>query len=194
MYFHPLLFRKLSLSHMVLGGFFKLLPLTQINCQHHRKGSSNIQVVNWSTPSWPPGSWVITLMCSYLIFYKQKYLWPNTPWEMQLSSQSHLRYFSPIIYTMILLSLYASVQFGSVAQSCPTLWDLMDCTPGLPVHHQLPKFAQIHVHQVSNAIQPSNPLSSPSPSAFNISILAALGSFLMNQFFASHSQSIGVSA
>ena len=102
MYFHPLLFRKLSLSHMVLGGSFKLLSLTQINCQHHRKGSSNIQVVNWSTPSWLPGSWVITLMCSYLIFYKQKYLWPNTPWEMQLSGQSplllphHIHYDSPI--------------------------------------------------------------------------------------------------
>ena len=115
MYFHPLLFRKLSLSHMVLGGFFKLLPLTQINCQHHRKGSSNIQVVNWSTPSWPPGSWVITLMCSYLIFYKQKYLWPNTPWEMQLSSQSHLRYFSPIIYDSPITICFSSVWFsGSV--------------------------------------------------------------------------------
>ena len=64
----------------------------------------------------------------------------------------------------------ASVQFSSVTQSCPTLCDPMDCsTPGLPVHHQLPEFTQTHVHRVSDAIQPSHPLSSPSPSAFNLS-------------------------
>ena len=57
-----------------------------------------------------------------------------------------------------------SVQFSSVAQSCPTLCDPMNhSTPGLPVHHQLPEFTQTHVHQVSDAIQPSHPLSSPSP-------------------------------
>ena len=57
-----------------------------------------------------------------------------------------------------------SVQFISVAQSCPTLWDPMNCsTPGLPVHHYLPEFTQTHVHQVSDAIQPSHPLSSPFP-------------------------------
>ena len=55
---------------------------------------------------------------------------------------------------------------SSVAQSCPTLCDPMNrSTPGLPVHHQLPGFTQIHVHQVSDAIQPSHPLSSPSPPA-----------------------------
>ena len=114
---------------------------------------------------------------------------------MELSGQSHLHYFSPIVYTMILLSLYVSVQFSSVAQSCPTLCDSMDCiTPGLFVHHQLLKFAQIHVYRVSDAIQPSNPLSSPSLPTSNLSILAALGSFLMNQFFTSDGQSIGVSA
>ena len=57
-----------------------------------------------------------------------------------------------------------SVQFSSVAQSCPTLCNPMNrSTPGLPVHHQLPEFIQTHVHQVSDAIQPSHPLSSPSP-------------------------------
>ena len=57
-----------------------------------------------------------------------------------------------------------SVQFSSVAQSCPTLCDPMNCsTPGLPVHHQLPEFTQTHVHRVSDATQPSHPLSSPSP-------------------------------
>ena len=61
-------------------------------------------------------------------------------------------------------------QFSSVTQSCPTLCYPMDCsTPGFPVHHQLPEFTQTHVHRVSNAIQPSHPLSSPSPPAFNLS-------------------------
>ena len=60
--------------------------------------------------------------------------------------------------------------FSSVAQSCLTLCDPMHCsTPGFPVHHQLPDLAQTHVHWVSDAIQPSHPLSSPSPPAFNLS-------------------------
>ena len=61
-----------------------------------------------------------------------------------------------------------SVQFSSVAQSCPTLCDPMNCSmPGLPVHHHLPEFTQTHVHRVSDAIQPSHPGSSPSPPAPN---------------------------
>ena len=61
-----------------------------------------------------------------------------------------------------------SVQFNSVAQSCPTLCDPMNRSmPGLPVHHQLPEFTQTHVHRVSDAIQPSHPRSSPSPPAPN---------------------------
>ena len=61
-------------------------------------------------------------------------------------------------------------QFSSVTQSCPTLCNPMDCsTPGLPVPHQLPKFTQTNVHWADNAIQPSHPLSSPSPPAFNLS-------------------------
>ena len=60
----------------------------------------------------------------------------------------------------------SSVQFSSVVQSCPTLCDPMNrSTPGLPVHHQLQEFTQTHVHRVSDAIQPSHPLSSPSPPA-----------------------------
>ena len=58
--------------------------------------------------------------------------------------------------------------FSSVAQSCLTLCNPMNCsTPGLPVHHQLPEFTQTHVHWVGDAIQPSHPLSSPSPPAPN---------------------------
>ena len=65
----------------------------------------------------------------------------------------------------------SSVQFSSVAQSCPTLCDPINCsTPGLPVHHQLLEFTQIHVHQVGDAIQPSHPLLSLSPPAPNASL------------------------
>ena len=63
---------------------------------------------------------------------------------------------------------HRSDQIRSVAQLCPTLCDLMNrSTPGLPVHHQLPEFTQTHIHQVGDAIQPSHPLSSPSPPAPN---------------------------
>ena len=64
----------------------------------------------------------------------------------------------------------APVQFSSVAQSCPTLGDLMDCSmPGFPVYHQLPELAQTYVHRVGDAILPSHRLSSSSPVAFNLS-------------------------
>ena len=60
------------------------------------------------------------------------------------------------------------VQFSSVAQSCLTLCNpITQSTPGLPVHHQLPEFTQTHVHRVGDAIQPAQPLSSPSPPAPN---------------------------
>ena len=70
-----------------------------------------------------------------------------------------------------LLDICTNVQFSSVAQSCPTFCDHMNCsTPGLPVHHQLPEFNQTHVHIIGNTIQQSHPLSSPSPPAFNLHI------------------------
>ena len=63
-----------------------------------------------------------------------------------------------------------AISFSSVSQSCLTLCDPMDHSmPDLPVRHQLPEFTQTHVHGVSDAIQPSHPLSSPSPPAFNLS-------------------------
>ena len=87
----------------------------------------------------------------------------------------------------------SSVQFSSVAQSCPTLCDPMNCsTPGLPVHHQPPEFTQTHVHRVSDAIQPSHPLSSPSPPAPDPS--KHQGLFQWVHLFTWGGQSIGVSA
>ena len=79
----------------------------------------------------------------------------------------------------------------SAAQLCPTLCDPTDCsTSGLPVHHLLPKFAQTHVHRVGDAIQPSHPLSSPSPPVLNLS--QHQGFF--KRVNSSGGQSIGVSA
>ena len=76
-------------------------------------------------------------------------------------------------YFILLIFHFWSVfytQFSSVAQSCPTLCDPLDCsTPGFPILHQLLELAQIHVHRVGNAIQASHPLSSPSPPALNLS-------------------------
>ena len=70
----------------------------------------------------------------------------------------------------ICIYIYNMYQFSSIAHSYPTLCDPMDCSaPGFPVHHQLTKFTQTHVHWISDAIQPSHPLSSPSPPAFNLS-------------------------
>ena len=72
------------------------------------------------------------------------------------------------IYTVALCVCIESDQIRSVAQSCPSLCNPMNrSTPGLPVQHQLPEFTQTHAHQVSDAIQPSHPLSSPSSLAPN---------------------------
>ena len=68
------------------------------------------------------------------------------------------------------ISMSLSIQLSSISQSCPTLCDPINRSmPGLPVHHHLLEFTQIHAHLVSDAIQPSHPLSSASPPAFNLS-------------------------
>ena len=73
--------------------------------------------------------------------------------------------FMAFLMKSMLFTVY-SVQFSSVAQSCPTLCDPRNRSkPGLPVHHQLPEFTQTHVRRVGDAIQPFQPLSSPSPPA-----------------------------
>ena len=96
-------------------------------------------------------------MCRYCSIALQKRLY-KCAFPPKVCRETQLHY--------ILAEVGYSVQFRSVAQSCPTLCDPMNCSmPGLPVHHQLPEFTQTHVHQVSDAIQPSHPLSSPSPPA-----------------------------
>ena len=102
-------------------------------------------------------------------------------------------YFSQLWKLEVQDQLRCSVQFSSVAQSCPTLCDPMNrSTPGLPVHHQLPEFTQTHVQRVSDAIQPSHPLLSPSPPAPNPSQHQSL--FQWVNSLAWGGQSTGVSA
>ena len=83
--------------------------------------------------------------------------------------------------------------FRSVAQLCSTLCDSVDCsTPGFLAHHQLPELAQTHVHRVSEAIQPSHPLSSPSPPVSNLSQHQGLFQWVSSSHLVA--KSIGVSA
>ena len=119
---------------------------------------------------------------------------PATPWtaacHASLSftiSRSLLRLMS--IELVMPSNLLTIIQFSSVAQSCLTLCDHMDCsTPGFPIHHQLPELAQTHVHQVGSAIQPSHPFI---PFFSCLQSFPASGSFPMSQFIASGGQSIG---
>ena len=91
----------------------------------------------------------------------------SVPHHLSEFAQVHVHCISDAIQPSHLIS-YLSIQFSSVAQSCPTLCDPMNrSTPGLPVHHQIPELTQTHVHRISDAIQPSHPLSSPSPPAPN---------------------------
>ena len=88
--------------------------------------------------------------------------------DLAAAAEERVNYLS--IYSMENDYYKNIVTFSSVTQSCLTLCDPTDCsTPGLPVHHQLPECTQSHVHWVSDAIQPSHPLSSPFPPAFNLS-------------------------
>ena len=85
--------------------------------------------------------------------------------DSSLPRQSKL----PVVVGWV-FQLQISQSVSSVAQSCLTLHNPMDCsTPGLPIHHQLLELTQTHLHWVGDAIQPSHPLSSPSPPAFNLS-------------------------
>ena len=95
-------------------------------------------------------------------------LWRILPWLFRLSPRDNTHHCYSHFIDQPNLASISSVQFISVAQLCLTLCDPMNCsTPGLPVHHQLPEFTQTHVFRVSDAIQPSHPLSSPSPPAPN---------------------------
>ena len=103
------------------------------------------------------------------------YIWTTPP--LDISMDHSLTSFKPRCHYLLISEVFLitllwgklSVQFSLVAQSCLTLCNPMDCsTPGFPVHHELLELTQTHVHWVTDAIQPSHPLSSPSP-ALNLS-------------------------
>ena len=120
--------------------------------------------------SWFPLNWLVGSPCSPKDSQE-----PSPVPQFESINSSTLSLFLvqlllPYMTTGKIIALTVSVQFSSVAQSCSTLWDPMNCSmPGLPVHYQLPEFTQTHVHWVGDAIQPSYFLLSPSPPASNSS-------------------------
>ena len=122
-------------------------------------------------PSPPLALFIVMLPKAHLTSHSRmpgsRWVWVITPSWLSGSWRSFL-YSSSVYSCYLFLISSAPVQFSSVAQSCPTLCDPMNrSTPGLPVHHHLPEFTQTYVHRVSDAIQPSHPLSCPSPPAPN---------------------------
>ena len=103
--------------------------------------------------------------------------WPGeffglSPWcrkESDTTEQLSVSHLAILPLKLWGLDLWLGSIISSVAQSCPTLYDPTDCsTPGLPIHHQIPEFTLTHIHSVGDATQPSPPLLSPSPPAFNL--------------------------
>ena len=120
----------------------------------------------------------LPILLSHFVLSTWSALWLTDPLE-DLPSSPHCQIALDLPFLVLQLKVisallnpqFSSAQFSSVAQSCPTLCNPINrSAPGLPVHHQLPEFTQTHVHQVSDAIQPSHPRSSPSPPAPDPSI------------------------
>ena len=98
--------------------------------------------------------------------YSTQWAWSTS--GLQECERIHFCCFKSLSWWHFLIVTFRSFQFSSVAQSCLTLCNPMNCsTPDLPVHHQLPEFTQTHIHWVDDAIQPSHSLSPPSPPAPN---------------------------
>ena len=118
--------------------------------------------------AWQGWYWIYRLLWVVYSFSLYRFFWSMNMVYFSIYL-CFLWFLSSVFYSFLnIYFLFLSVQFSSVAQPCPTLCDPMNCsTPGLPVHHQLPEFTQTHVPQVSDAIQPFHPLSSPSLPAPN---------------------------
>jgi len=136
-----------------------------------RAGSWNFRQLNfWTQIDMRKNVYTVLLKLFQLrvfFFFSSQF---KTEWMFVCWKEEAGSFTSKFNAVIIMRGFVISVQFSSFAQSCPTLCDPMDCsTPGFPVHHQLPELAQTHVHWVNDATQPSRPLSSPSPPAFNLS-------------------------
>ena len=125
-------------------------------------------------PIYPVCFCIVNIFCVYILYFHQLYM--KFSWASQLHQPLILYvFFFPFLFAFLLgMQCYFiavfKFQFNSITQSCLTLCDRMNCSmPGLPVHHQPLESTQTHVHQVCDAIQPSHPLSSPSPPALNLS-------------------------
>ena len=157
------------------------ISFTHVKYTNHKivNHESWAQPRQWTEPSLPEVSSVTSailfLFPSFLssspkklvicfLYFLEFYIKGIMAWHFYIRFTS----FSLIILRCFSTMSFSSVQFSSVAQSCPTLCDLMNRSmPGLPDHHQLPEFTQTHVHLVADAIQPSHSLLSPSPPAPN---------------------------
>ena len=120
-------------------------------------------------------SWLVDRLPSYCVLMWWRKVWEEGEFSNVCYKNTHV-FLSRLLLSSFNLS-YLCIDLisrhshtGGSVQSQLALCDAMDCsTPGLPVHHQLPEFTQTHLHRVSDAIQPSHPLSSPSPPAFDLS-------------------------
>ena len=140
-------------AHQITWGQVKGIQALHIPDRYQQSHPWTLAIKLLTTSSWLRTHNLVTSAVSSLIKQTIKLFFYASPQLLSLRFDSVLS---------------ASVQFSSVTQSCPTLCDSVNCSmPGLPVHHQLPEFTQIHVHWVGDAIQPSHPLSSPSPPAPN---------------------------
>ena len=149
-----------------------LLYLT-VACIHDKLLQSFLIVCHPMDRS-PPGSPVHGILQAWILewvdnSFSRGSSWPRDQIQVSWQILYHLNHQgSPIVAYILLNWKFSSVLFSSVTQSCLTLWDPINrSTPGLPVHLQLPEFTQTHAHWVDDAIQPSHPLSSPSPPAPN---------------------------
>ena len=110
-------------------------------------------------------TWITLFLQWSTILQKVLTVWSK---EKICFSTFHGKHTGTFLKITEIILMFSSVQFSSVAQLCPTLCDPMNrSTPGLPVHHHLPEFTQTHIHRVCDAIQPSHPQLSPSPTALN---------------------------
>ena len=178
--FPTLLLSSISLHWSLRKAFLSLLAIMLLSHFSHvllcvtpwtavRQASLSI-TNSWSLLKLMSIEWVIP--SNHLILYWSGLLFPSTGDLPNSRTEPK----SPALTSTFFTTespgkpQHIDVQFSSVVQSCLPLCNPMDCsTPGLPVHHQLPEFTQTHVHWVSDAIQPSHSLSSPSPPAFNLS-------------------------